>query len=1181
MIYRTAGALALSLLLFSVTVTAQTTAQQAVSEKDRLLNAEWALISTSPFGARDGHEVVKLSDNTLIMMGGETASGAMNDVWRSEDEGRTWQRVLGNAGWDPRRDFAAAVSSGDVLYVFPGNNPGSTSRAQDVWKSENGGESWVKTFDFAGIPGFSTGLGQITGGQAIVLPNNDILFMGGRTLYNNYINTVWRSQNGGQSFSELSIPPDQIWPGRAGHQLVKKPDPFEGDRLFIIGGYNSDTGSELTDVWRSTNNGTSWVLMTSNINVSVGRDHSAGVLSNGNLYLVTGDRSRNATDVFVSSIGINWSVSNDGREFPGRSQAASTAFGTDILLIGGRQTHDDEEQLRERLHFNTLNGQTVVSGRNAGFAARSGHAAATAGNGTVFIAGGDDQSGPNPVDGPVDAWYSETAGEGNWQLAAANFTASSSATVQVARLSDGSLLSIEMNGINASGSRLRISADGASWSSAENLGTTIPTRRFFGMSALGMNVIGTGGRSGTTARNDVWRINGQNGVPEVLVANAPWQARLNHGQVTLADGTIMIAGGRINQSSSTNTYLNDVWTSANGGLTWTQRTADAAWEIRYGLQLAALPGGGVVLMGGSQEFTGQGFSFNDIWYSGDQGANWELITENAPWQQRAKAGLTFTESGDLLWIGGEVRPQQNTLETTVSDEVWLWEIGVPSAESGSIQVSIPGPAEGWRMMGSPVQQSSYGDLFGTLWMQGFPGANQGSGGEPNVFFHNAAAPSETAFTAPAHVSDMIGHVPGSSSGSSGRGALIYVYEDERPFNPNPAFWPKSVGVNGLLNNDIVVFPLGIQIRNDGWNLVSNPYPFTIDAAALLADSENIAEVIYVWDANASAYLTFGGSPAFNQFDGRLAPFQGFWVQALSANPQPRILFRPEQRVGTELIPFGGDEPADEPVVILEVNGAERSVRAGFSVGEGSHTGGEGPGTKDVWQLGSLHHEYLHLFTEAADGTPLRFQHLSEGALQGGALSIPLHVQTTGSEPLELSIPMMHHMDAFEILLTDTETGQQYELEEGFSLNLGTIAPMRQLQDRVSAAELLSQTLAVPAEHRMNSNDVQARFQLSITLKPLSGLPDVRQLPARLTLGQNYPNPFNPTTRIPFTLPEAGHVNLTVYDSIGRVVQVLTNENLASGSHSVRFDGSSLSSGVYLYRLSTAAGVLTQTMVFVK
>lgn len=73
-------------------------------------------------------------------------------------------------------------------------------------------------------------------------------------------------------------------------------------------------------------------------------------------------------------------------------------------------------------------------------------------------------------------------------------------------------------------------------------------------------------------------------------------------------------------------------------------------------------------------------------------------------------------------------------------------------------------------------------------------------------------------------------------------------------------------------------------------------------------------------------------------------------------------------------------------------------------------------------------------------------------------------------------------------------------------------------------------------------------------------------PLEYSLKQNYPNPFNPSTEISFTLREAGDVSLKVYDLLGREVAALLNETREQGTHSVKFDASRFSSGVYFYEL---------------
>jgi type IX secretion system substrate protein len=83
------------------------------------------------------------------------------------------------------------------------------------------------------------------------------------------------------------------------------------------------------------------------------------------------------------------------------------------------------------------------------------------------------------------------------------------------------------------------------------------------------------------------------------------------------------------------------------------------------------------------------------------------------------------------------------------------------------------------------------------------------------------------------------------------------------------------------------------------------------------------------------------------------------------------------------------------------------------------------------------------------------------------------------------------------------------------------------------------------------------------------------------LGQNYPNPFNPVTHIVYDLPKDSPVNLTVYNINGAVVQTLVSGHKPAGRHKVAFDGSSLASGIYLYRIQAGSFSRVKRMLLVK
>ena len=88
-------------------------------------------------------------------------------------------------------------------------------------------------------------------------------------------------------------------------------------------------------------------------------------------------------------------------------------------------------------------------------------------------------------------------------------------------------------------------------------------------------------------------------------------------------------------------------------------------------------------------------------------------------------------------------------------------------------------------------------------------------------------------------------------------------------------------------------------------------------------------------------------------------------------------------------------------------------------------------------------------------------------------------------------------------------------------------------------------------------------------------------PMELVLCQNYPNPFNPTTTIKYELPNSSVVMLSMYDLLGREASVLVNERKDAGVYEVKFDGSNLASGVYLYQIQVGDFVQSKKLIILK
>ncbi|HTY39325.1 MAG TPA: S41 family peptidase [Bacteroidota bacterium] len=121
-------------------------------------------------------------------------------------------------------------------------------------------------------------------------------------------------------------------------------------------------------------------------------------------------------------------------------------------------------------------------------------------------------------------------------------------------------------------------------------------------------------------------------------------------------------------------------------------------------------------------------------------------------------------------------------------------------------------------------------------------------------------------------------------------------------------------------------------------------------------------------------------------------------------------------------------------------------------------------------------------------------------------------------------------------------------------------------------------------YRWNHADLLANMQFFLNKfmgEQTTGVELASGAPLIYNLSQNYPNPFNPTTAISYQLTAKSFVTLKVYDILGRQISTLVNEVRAPGSHIVRFDASTLSSGVYFYKLEAGDFTQTRKMVLIR
>lgn len=119
-------------------------------------------------------------------------------------------------------------------------------------------------------------------------------------------------------------------------------------------------------------------------------------------------------------------------------------------------------------------------------------------------------------------------------------------------------------------------------------------------------------------------------------------------------------------------------------------------------------------------------------------------------------------------------------------------------------------------------------------------------------------------------------------------------------------------------------------------------------------------------------------------------------------------------------------------------------------------------------------------------------------------------------------------------------------------------------------------------------DQSVSYSDAIEVSNVTGIEQKDELPFAFALLPNYPNPFNPLTVIKYTIggsgvpgPGAGKTRLAVYDMLGRQVRMLVDEVKSPGTYEVSFDGSGLSSGLYICRMAASSFAQSRTMILIR
>jgi hypothetical protein len=553
--------------------------------------------------------------------------------------------------------------------------------------------------------------------------------------------------------------------------------------------------------------------------------------------------------------------------------------------------------------------------------------------------------------------------------------------------------------------------------------------------------------------------------------------------------------------------------------------------------------------------------------------------------------------GDLTWTpdAGEYGYGYASLSFRLVNSV-----NVESADEATLYIDLAATSvaftdaagAGWRFVTSPATGETIESLLGPLWTQGFPGSDN-----PGASFANVQKLDQENY-------QWDPNVNATDEFTRGLGLIVYAYED---VDGAGGGFPLTLTSGQQWTSLSDEFDFSAMFLSGGGDvgpifyLFANPHPIALDFCEF--SSVNIATSAYFWDPSVNGgngdYITRSCAVDPDETV-PIAPFQAFWVLTSGLNPSLSIpeaaylntttdgYFKEMENGLIASSTTDGKTAQAGPEASAGASGADGYAMS-FNVTsrDGIFTntarllfGGESTIGLDTWDAPKLSPEglaphWLSFYSLDEEGRSYTIQSLPD--LSESQTRIPLDIQTTevGTFTLDWQLPESSQVNA-GYFLRDNQSGEVIEMKEGNSYSF-EISPE---QVHKTAGEVNKPT-TINLEHQTANPQNEPRFELLITTDGSDGFAGLGDLPSEFTLNQNYPNPFNPTTIISYELPQAANVRLEVYDMAGRQVATLVSGQVAAGRHTVNFDASNLSSGVYLYRLQAGSSLQTRKLTILK
>jgi len=516
--------------------------------------------------------------------------------------------------------------------------------------------------------------------------------------------------------------------------------------------------------------------------------------------------------------------------------------------------------------------------------------------------------------------------------------------------------------------------------------------------------------------------------------------------------------------------------------------------------------------------------------------------------------------------------------------------------------------KGWRNLASPVS-TTYQDVFDNLVTQNFTGSSFPLL-QPNLLWWDETNIGTTlqGWRQPTNITNAT---------ASGRGHFHYVFngagrlnDDGTPSGQNYTdvlpITMTATGVEPSLYGSSFTFSpftytardddplaqdpqvdttfLDINVADAGWNLIGNPTASTLNWDAVSGWTKtNLDNTIYIWDPNTNSgeYLTWNGTTG-TLANGRISPFQAFWVHTNAASPALSFTNAVKSESASD---FVGKSPEIQSgsIISLNLSGLGMSTRSFISFNDDGVTGVD---SKDGYRLEPMTTTWLALYMNSSlsHSMPLVINNLSPTL--DAELHIPLYVQAMlenqqagGDFSLSWELPTDWPADKYLLLMdhekktaTDMQLVDSYDFSmDGSTLVKAAAVEPAQIPDRLIEPSKPSATGAMKATQGQ-------RFSIVLEDKNGDTPPGYRESVPLLLPAM--PNPFRESTKIRFRLPEAATVTIQIYDKLGHLVAMPVSGSFPAGLTEVDWNSGQLKGGVYLVRMLSGEQVNTGRIVLI-